>query len=469
MATKSISQLDTASSVSTSDLYEVAVPDVQSASGYASKKESGAQIATFFHEGILNNNLDTTDKTLVGAINELDNGSVKWTEQNFLGSKNLLPYPYYNNLTLTSANVTYTVDNNGWVHCKGTSSGNSIYACSFRSVGGGMFLPNGTYKISGCPEGGSSSSSSGSYQIIVNATIGGEGVTYCYETGDGAEFTVNGDDFSNDGAWVCVRCICRNGVVSDSLIFKPMVTLVSIKDDKYEPPAYSNRELTVDKVSWKSERILGAKNLLAYPYSENTNSKNGITFTVNDNGSVNVSSGSPSGNTNWYFVNKKAFLQSGTYWVTGFNDTNQSDKFCLRIAINQDTASQVTYNDYGDGVKISVSDGDVVSVYLHMASTGVSSGNDHFIMIRPLSVVNSDYEFPSMSNILLNKLKVNKDLIAPTEYGVTASKAYAIGDYMFWRDGFYKVTAAITQGGAITSGTNVVATTIGAELKAALS
>ena len=70
---KSISQLDTQASASTTDLFEVAVADSGSASGYASKKESAAVIAA----GIVNGfNYPTAmpkmqSRTIAGAINTL--------------------------------------------------------------------------------------------------------------------------------------------------------------------------------------------------------------------------------------------------------------------------------------------------------------------------------------------------------------------------------------------------------------
>lgn len=53
---------------------------------------------------------------------------------------------------------------------------------------------------------------------------------------------------------------------------------------------------------------------------------------------------------------------------------------------------------------------------------------------------------------------------ATIETSTTASKAYAVGDFLLLNGVLYKVTAAIAQGGAIASGTNVVATTIGDEV-----
>ncbi len=74
MATKSISQLDTQATANETDLFEVAIVDANSASGYASKKESGAAIA----DAIVGEYqyplriTGTTAKTIAGAINEIE-------------------------------------------------------------------------------------------------------------------------------------------------------------------------------------------------------------------------------------------------------------------------------------------------------------------------------------------------------------------------------------------------------------
>lgn len=70
---KSISQLTTQATANETDLFEVAIADQNSASGYASKKESAAAIA----EGIVNQYTyplgmpNMQAKTILGAINQL--------------------------------------------------------------------------------------------------------------------------------------------------------------------------------------------------------------------------------------------------------------------------------------------------------------------------------------------------------------------------------------------------------------
>ena len=302
MATKSISQLDSATSVSASDLYEVAVPDGQSASGYASKKESGAQIATFFHEGIQNNNLNTTDKTVVGAINEVDSEGVKWESENILGSKNLIYYPFNGSFTnggsYVHRGVTFTDYGNGAVFADGDNNGNGASASNIVT---NIKLQSGNYVLTG------GISSSCLLRLAVDS--GGGSTTLGDDTGSGFEFTVTEQDATNN-LYRVVIVVPRYESV-DNVVLYPMIRLKSDNISTWKPYAATNRDLTMQKAE--------------------------------------------------------------------------------------------------------------------------------------------------------------RSQLAPSEWTTVASQAYAIGDYMLWYGGLYKVTAAISAGGAITEGTNVTATTIGAELKAALN
>lgn len=56
--------------------------------------------------------------------------------------------------------------------------------------------------------------------------------------------------------------------------------------------------------------------------------------------------------------------------------------------------------------------------------------------------------------------------LAFIEDGMTASRAYSVGQYVLISGQLYKVTASIASGATFTVGTNVVATTVGTELTA---
>lgn len=71
MATKSISELMLAPDVVTTDLFEIAQADQSSASGYKSYKQTLSNVADAIAKDIDQNTLNTTNKKIVGAINEV--------------------------------------------------------------------------------------------------------------------------------------------------------------------------------------------------------------------------------------------------------------------------------------------------------------------------------------------------------------------------------------------------------------
>ena len=72
---KEISALTTAEQISSSDLIETAIPNAMTETGYISRKHSLGSIADFFLKTLQFLNLNTTAKTICGAINELAQGS----------------------------------------------------------------------------------------------------------------------------------------------------------------------------------------------------------------------------------------------------------------------------------------------------------------------------------------------------------------------------------------------------------
>lgn len=303
MATKSISQLDSASAMALGDLLEIAEPNSQSVSGYTSKKISiGSQLAPYIQGTVQNASLNTTDKTLVGAINEVDSEGVKWSENNILGAKNLIYYPFDGNFTnggsYVHRGVTFSDYGNGAVFADGDNNGNGTSAANIVRY---IKLQSGTYVLTG------GISSSCLLRIAVDSSGGTS--TLGDDTGSGFEFTVTEQDATNNMYRVVVVVARYESV--DNVVLYPMLRLKSDNISTWKPYAATNRDLSMQKAE--------------------------------------------------------------------------------------------------------------------------------------------------------------RSQIAPSEWTTKASQAYSIGDYILWYGGLYKVTAAITAGGDIAEGTNVTATTIGAELKAALN
>ena len=94
-------------------------------------------------------------------------------------------------------------------------------------------IPNGIYKLSGCPSGGSAET----YFLYVNST--GDTSTHRRDIGEGTTF-----NYVNDTANTVYIRIMNGTVLTKALTFKPMITVPSYNGD-YVPYAKSNKELTV--------------------------------------------------------------------------------------------------------------------------------------------------------------------------------------------------------------------------------
>lgn len=110
---------------------------------------------------------------------------------------NLVPWPYYRDAVsgspYTSNGVTWTLNADGSVTAKGTATANSWYHCAANydptNVNGAYCIPAGTYTVTGCPAGGSSST----YYININlydSTTGATSVGSYNDYGSGNTFSI---------------------------------------------------------------------------------------------------------------------------------------------------------------------------------------------------------------------------------------------------------------------------------------
>ena len=181
-------------------------------------------------------------------------------------TKNLLPYPYYDT-TKTINGITFTDNGDGTITVDGTATADTRFYC--RSSSDKITISPGTYTISGCPDGGSSTT----YYIggfAYNAFSSGKTFSVANTTSD----------------WFYI--MIKSGATADNLVFKPQLEEGSTATE-YEPYGY------------KIPIVNSGKNLIPYPYSQTTKTENGITFTDNGDGSVTVS-GTATGYTAFNFV-----------------------------------------------------------------------------------------------------------------------------------------------------------------------
>lgn len=131
--------------------------------------------------------------------------------------KNLIPYPYYET-THTQGGITFTDLKDGRVMANGVHTATVDFIFQFRQQG--IILKPGTYKVSGCPKGGSTTS----YYITINTFESSDRIAVDF--GNGATFTL--DKETMIGVFAHVRA----NYTANNLVFEPMI---SIDGGEYEP------------------------------------------------------------------------------------------------------------------------------------------------------------------------------------------------------------------------------------------
>lgn len=134
-----------------------------------------------------------------------DRGSVNVN----LCGRNMLPFPYAFT-SRTIGGIEYTVGEDGSVATKGTAEANSVFVL-IQDTTTDIVYPKGTYFLSGCPAGGSTST----YSITLRSEMKGDTVQ---DTGNGALFVLT------KAAKLHCTIYFKQGTNADGLVFKPMLS-----------------------------------------------------------------------------------------------------------------------------------------------------------------------------------------------------------------------------------------------------
>ena len=243
------------------------------------------------------------------------------------GVKNLIPYPYQET-SKTLYGVTF-IDNGDGSVTVSTVAGGASAAAQFvmqTRASDKIHLKAGKYKLSGCPSGGNGVDyvlQAGNTDISPSVSV--------VDRGDGADIQMTQD--ASLGVWIN---IAKDTVITSPITFKPMLRLASIQSDEYQPYAKTNKQLTDDtllldanKVDWESNGVLGAKNLIPYPYHrESGYSSNGMTATYDEDGVITINKVAGSSTayfalfSNTLFPNVEKFLLPNTEYILSLDLEN---------------------------------------------------------------------------------------------------------------------------------------------------
>lgn len=204
-------------------------------------------------------NKELTDEVSANASGLADEAKTRGA----MGAKNLIPMDQVKDSTVnshgtwsgnvyTDNGVEFTFNpENGTVVANGTSNGgegtHATFYYAVRSNDSRLNMPANTYKLTGCPAGGSSST----YFLYLNTKYQSNNTNNGGMTDEGEGVTAT---YAND-MWAGVYVDIANGTTVTNLEFKPMLRLASDIDDTYQPYAKTNKELT-DEVGGKLDNVV---------------------------------------------------------------------------------------------------------------------------------------------------------------------------------------------------------------------
>ena len=218
--------------------------------------------------------------------------------------------------------------------------------------------------------------------------------------------TTDGNDhFVNDvSEYPIIRVLLHvNNGVNPNKTFYPMIRLASIPDSTYEPYLTTNTEID-NKVSWKDNAILGAKNFVYAKEIRQTVVTNGVTFTRNSDGSITVN-GTASAQTFYNYPDVLSDLEEGKQYIMSGCPTGG------------DWSKYVLYSkhgtDYGDGVLITrnSSTSGYEGIQIVIAQNYVADNLVFKPMIRLASDTDDTYVPYAMTNRELTKIAVDNNVI----------------------------------------------------------
>ena len=242
----------------------------------------------------------TKDKAEQKEVNDINN---------VYGAKNLLRQPYFMSKLSNHYihGVSVNVQEDGSIIVNGTVSESNVNIYLTNVIDDNRFAGK---ILSGCPQGGN-----GEYYL--RARVGLKDDTYVSQAIDNGNGVVI-PEIDTETQHIQIGLIIATNATVNNVVFKPMIREASVVDDTYEPYVPTNEQLVSD-IGELTENT-GVKNFIPYPYWYTTNETNGITFTDNGDGTVEVS-GTASDLAQFTIVPRTANaglkIPKGTYILSG--------------------------------------------------------------------------------------------------------------------------------------------------------
>ena len=120
--------------------------------------------------------------------------------------------------------------------------------------------------------------------------------------------------------------------------------------------------------------VCGCKNLIPYPYADTTKTENGVTFTVNSDGSITVN-GTATQNT-IFNLKYHLTLPKGKFYFSGCPKNGSTSTYYIAVDVYKNKTWQKTYSNTGDGVSVNTENLDYDELTLSIIIVGNYTANN---------------------------------------------------------------------------------------------
>ena len=301
--------------------------------------------------------------------------------------RNLISYPYLMT-TKTENGITFTDNGDGTVIAGGTATADATFRMSYFTVKKGV-----TYYLSGCPKGGSRST----FYFWLRG--------YDVDIGNGLKIAPT-RDFTNN-----FEIVIKQGAVVNNLIFKPQFEIGETATN-YEPYKEVG-DSDAESGKYILPVTVSGKNLISYPYSMATTTRNGITFTDNGDGTVTANGTATAAASfvcKYYNAKTPIVPDKKVYYLSGCPDGGRTSASVWNYRINAMTYKEDSYvggySDFGDGKTVDLRNVDFDTLQVQIIiNNGASVDNLVFKPQLEFGEAATDFEpytAPKITNLLLD-------------------------------------------------------------------
>ena len=174
---------------------------------------------------------------------------------------------------------------------------------------------------------------------------------------------------------------------------------------------------------WKSdiaEATIG-ENLIPYPYYYSSGTvSNGVTFTVNDDGSVSTSGTATTGTPIFYMMYNQT-LAAGTYTISGCPSGGSSTTYGIRVYRHVGATTLVS--DYGSGSTFTLDEATSIRIGIRLSPQLDYSGLTFYPMLEAGSIARSYQPYSLSREVLISTLTQTADSITAEVTRATAAEA----------------------------------------------